>query len=301
MKNVNKTYSYDLPVHKNLFEPNLNKQIRSQTVFTTENKIKEINTTSSDNKDNVNQIYQSEQNLSHSLFNDLSSFNAQYQHLQKVNQDLRNENSYLKEMLDKKQSIISQFESVVKESTLKFEQMEIMYNDKKNLLKEKHLKEKNALMNEIEELRNIINDKNLKIESLNKNNFELTNSKASLIREINSLQFSNENQSKSYEDKINQLEKDNQLLLIQKNKLIEENNNIRQYANSIEQTCAEQSNKRKQREIEEQRKEKEYIDTIMKLRSVLSEKEKENNEIKNRILNCSSKSNMTYEVSTSYN
>ena len=51
---------------------------------------------------------------------------------------------------------------------------------------------------------------------------------------------------------------------------------------------------------EEQKKEKEYIETIMKLRCVLSEKEKENNELKNRIMNCNSKTNMTYEVSTSY-
>ena len=87
---------------------------------------------------------------------------------------------------------------------------------------------------------------------------------------------------------------------MQKNKLIEENNNIRQYANTIEETCSDQAQKRKQREIEEQKKEKEYIETIMKLRCVLSEKEKENNELKNRIMNCHSKTNMTYEVSTSY-
>ena len=300
MKKVNNTYSYDSPVHKNLIEPNLNKQFRSQTIISTDNQIKELNTTNSANKDNVNQIYHSEEDLSHSLYNDLSSFNSQYKNLQKVNQNLRDENCYLKEMLNKKQSIIVQFESVVKESTLKFEQMEIMYNDKKNLLKEKHLKEKNELIKEIEELRNILNEKNLVIESLNKKNFELTNSKNCLLQELNTLHFTNENQNKSYEEQVSQLERENQLLLMQKNKLIEENNNIRQYANTIEETCSDQAQKRKQREIEEQKKEKEYIETIMKLRCVLSEKEKENNELKNRIMNCNSKTNMTYEVSTSY-
>ena len=134
-----------------------------------------------------------------------------------------------------------------------------------------------------------------------------------ILQQLNQLNVTNLNQSVELNQNISELERENEQLRLEKNRLMEDNNKIRQYACTIEATCASQAKKRQQKEIEEQQREKEYINTITQLKQILNEKEIENKQLKSLLFNTNSKNktiqtsetncsyqNQTYEVNNTY-
>lgn len=295
------TYSYlSTEIHKNLKEPTMSPPKSFYNV--------QINRSR-----DYSQCYQDNNSIAQNLCDDLSVLTTQYKTLQNINTQLIKENNYLKKVLENKQNLISQFETVVRESTIKFEQLESLTKEKQQNLYENYMKEKNSLIRQIEEMKKVIDEKNLIISEFEQKNYNLHEEKSSILQQLNQLNVTNLNQSVELNQNISELERENEQLRLEKNRLMEDNNKIRQYACTIEATCASQAKKRQQKEIEEQQREKEYINTITQLKQILNEKEIENKQLKSLLFNTNSKNktiqtsetncsyqNQTYEVNNTY-
>lgn len=301
------TYSYlSNEVHKNLNEPKLSSPKSFYNIQMNSSPNRTINR-------NFSQCYQENNSKAQNLYDDLSAITTQYKTLQNINTQLIKENNYLKEVLENKQKIISEFETVVRESTIKFEQLESLTKEKQQDLYENYMEDKNSLLRQIEEMKKIIDEKNLIISEFEQKNSELHEEKSSILQQLNQLNVTNLNQSVELNQNLSELERENEQLRLEKFRLMEDNDKIRQYAFTIEDTCATQAKKRQQRENEEHQREKEYINTITQLKQILNEKETENKQLKKLLFDNSNKNktiqasetncsyqNHTYEVNNTY-
>ena len=231
-----------------------------------------------------NSSYKAENEITTLLYNDLSSFKSYMKTCKETNDKLLKENASLKEALHKKEEIISQFEEVIKESTIKFEELERKTSWKKNKMLSQHIASTDALMNQVDNLKTQINKKDIEIERLNKSIIALNEERNDLLHRINDMNYQNAKANEMINGDVRRLEKENEDLKLEKYTLINECNKIKQYAFTIEETCCVYKQEREKIEKEFNTRLNQYIETISQLRKHLRDKEKENEELKKKLL-----------------
>lgn len=231
-----------------------------------------------------NNSYKTENEITTLLYNDLSSFNSYMKTCKETNDKLLNENANLKEALHKKEEIISQFEDVIKESTIKFEELERKTSWKKNKMLSQHIASTDALMNQVDNLKMQINKRDIEIDNLNKNIITLNEERNELLHRINDMNYQNAKANEMINEDVRRLEKENEDLKMEKYTLINECNKIKQYVFTMEETCCVYKQEREKIENEFNKRLNEYVDTISQLRKYLRDKEKENEELKKKLL-----------------
>lgn len=202
--------------------------------------------------------------LTQSLYHDLTTVNNQMTTLTAMNQSLQSENNQLKEIIDKKDILIAQFEEIAKETSAKLGQIEII-NRKED--KDKVKIQMDGLFNEIIVLETQNDEAMKKIHQLNLLLNQLTNEKNNLIERMNDHHCKSMQDNEELVNKCNYLENENEALIRQNDNLKIEVNELRRYAGNFQK----EKNKAFACNDQLQLKIKEYTKEMIKLRDKVNE------------------------------
>lgn len=230
-------WTFDTPSHKDIQIKEQKSQIKLLTESLT-----------AKSKEDDNKI----STLTHSLYNDLTTVNKQIHSLTAMNQALQTENNQLKEIIEKKDILISQFEEVAKETAGKLGQLEAIKGQDSEVKMQM-----DGLFNELllSERRN--DESKAKINQLNLFLDQMVNEKNDLIQRMN------ENHGRAMKDKeelfnkCSYIENENQALLRQNDNLMNEVSKLRRYTSHCQKDKdnAFAINERLQHQINEYSKE----------------------------------------------
>lgn len=233
-------------------------------------------------------------NLKDSVYTDLKAVNAQLINYQAMNMSLQNENNHLKELISKKDLIISQFEEVAQETTVKFNEMESIRNRQKKDEDMMNNLNREALIKEIDGLNQENQASIHRMTYLNETINALSQEKDYVIQKMNEQQLISVKEKEGDRNRMTILDNDNQTLKTKNVALMREVNETKRLFEAIQK-----DNERKENELQymcqtSHQKENE----LKELRGILDQITQEKIMLRSK-LNSSSKQN--YYLSNCYN
>lgn len=249
--------------------------------------------------------------LKDSVYTDLKSVNSQMVNYKAINMSLQNENDRLKELIAKKDKIISQFEEVAKETAKKFKEMEAIQSQQKQVENKQSNSNREALIKELNDLK-ILNQISFhQINHLNETIHALSKEKDYVIKKMNEQQLASIKNKEADRNKLMLLESDNISLKKRNDHLSKELNDTKRYIDTTNKEKGNEENKENEVHYihhKHTEKENELMQTITNLIHMLEQANQEKLMLKNKLNSLNKQSHyssdcnkMTYMMKNGYN